>query len=317
MRCAILTLLSYLHVFVFADRTPNLRPHPPSTCADAGPWPCDEAGCPAPLISCSLSGSDSNNPDTTLSAHPRCNLTFGDIFERPPAGMAREAIQKHCKRSCGACTIDAAGVRDPGASHKHSAGSSCYPYGITFAKRVAHIAAVPTIVYAPRRGIPPGSSIEAKCCLFYTASARTHPVQSVQQVSYLCLCLYLRLHLPLCLCLNLHLCLRPRMQVWGERMLAERLASFGFLHIALNAASFASFYTHLWPALERENISFALVTSGEDTSLPWEEFSCRSPEMITKPRRTSLPAGAALRRFLVCHSLPTAYPFDLFPLFPS
>lgn len=64
-----------------------------STCTDGGPWPCLEAGCPRPMVTCA-----------DLTAHSRnvCNARFAHIWEHPPEGV--QEIWKVCPRSCGQCT---------------------------------------------------------------------------------------------------------------------------------------------------------------------------------------------------------------------
>ena len=81
-------------------------------------------------------------------------------------------------------------------------------------------------------------------------------------------------------------------------MLNDHLAHVGHLRIAMYSLDFNSFYTHLLPALERANHTFVLVTSTEDTSLPWEEFSCRGPYRHPAAGRQKLTPGQSLRIFL-------------------
>ena len=69
----------------------------PNICLDAGPWPCAERGCPAPSISCRLLAQDGV-----------CELRFSEVWEAPPAGLARTKIGEVCRRSCNTCDDDEA-----------------------------------------------------------------------------------------------------------------------------------------------------------------------------------------------------------------
>ena len=55
---------------------------------DGGPWPCSEAGCPAPLVTCEM-------------LEEYCASTFSDVWERPPHGLAGVEISMHCQKTCG------------------------------------------------------------------------------------------------------------------------------------------------------------------------------------------------------------------------
>ena len=63
-------------------------------CTDAGPWPCDEEGCPEPLIGCAH-----------LHADGLCAHTFADVFDEPPAGKAETIIHSACPATCGHCGV--------------------------------------------------------------------------------------------------------------------------------------------------------------------------------------------------------------------
>lgn len=59
-------------------------------CADSGPWPCSEEGCPAPTISCAM-----------LKAN--CDSTFADVWQKPPAGLSSVPVWQHCRATCNRC----------------------------------------------------------------------------------------------------------------------------------------------------------------------------------------------------------------------
>ena len=65
-------------------------------CADAGPWACDEAECPAPEMDCAA-----------LAAMGVCANGFGDVWDTPPAGTAAALISDLCPRACGKCQVGA------------------------------------------------------------------------------------------------------------------------------------------------------------------------------------------------------------------
>lgn len=70
-----------------------------SACEDAGPWPCNEAGCPGPLVYCEDLRRD-------------CTRAFSDVFDTVPDGLADSAIWMQCKKTCNQCEpAAAAGVR--------------------------------------------------------------------------------------------------------------------------------------------------------------------------------------------------------------
>ena len=59
-------------------------------CVDGGPWPCDEDGCPAPTVECSVLA-------------PACRYRFDAIWTRPPAGTAARLVSDACPWTCGGC----------------------------------------------------------------------------------------------------------------------------------------------------------------------------------------------------------------------
>ena len=59
-------------------------------CEDEGPWPCEEAGCPARLISCA-------------KLVKNCKSRFDQVWTRPPSGLAAHLVSDHCPATCGKC----------------------------------------------------------------------------------------------------------------------------------------------------------------------------------------------------------------------
>ena len=62
-------------------------------CEDAGPWPCEEAGCPSPVVGCAvLRGS--------------CNDLFDKVYKSPPPGLEGQFVYQQCRKSCKRCDGD-------------------------------------------------------------------------------------------------------------------------------------------------------------------------------------------------------------------
>ena len=59
-------------------------------CADQGPWPCDEAGCPEPTISCER-------------LRKNCDSMFDEVWTTPPAGLGGQIVSTFCPATCGKC----------------------------------------------------------------------------------------------------------------------------------------------------------------------------------------------------------------------
>lgn len=59
-------------------------------CVDNGPWPCEEAGCPSPSISCER-------------LKHNCHSRFADVWRTPPAGFEHANVIDQCPLSCGKC----------------------------------------------------------------------------------------------------------------------------------------------------------------------------------------------------------------------
>ena len=59
-------------------------------CADAGPWPCEEQGCPAATIGCADLKED-------------CTAKFSDVFSSPPVELADTRVWTKCPKSCDRC----------------------------------------------------------------------------------------------------------------------------------------------------------------------------------------------------------------------
>ena len=60
-------------------------------CVDEGPWQCHEEGCPSRVVTCAI-----------LSV--ACRARFGDVWRKPPPGMAGMKISQACPMSCQACS---------------------------------------------------------------------------------------------------------------------------------------------------------------------------------------------------------------------
>jgi len=83
-------------------------------CEDAGPWPCNEAGCPAPTVDCTALRGD-------------CARKFSDVFTKPPEGLAEQTIQTQCRKTCKNCeqpTTPPAGGKDRCVSWRQTGGCS-------------------------------------------------------------------------------------------------------------------------------------------------------------------------------------------------
>ena len=92
-----LLLLSYLGYSAHAQDA--------SPCADAGPWPCLEDGCPSASVSCGQLKGD-------------CSKQFKAVWrEFPEASLAEQPIWKACRKTCGKC-------REPEAHPDMKAGAS-------------------------------------------------------------------------------------------------------------------------------------------------------------------------------------------------
>ena len=77
-----------------------IAPFTSSDCTDAGPWPCDVAGCPSPEVSC-----------VDLVSLDYCAATIGEIWDPPPSGTdSADAVYRHCPRACGRCAPLRTGV---------------------------------------------------------------------------------------------------------------------------------------------------------------------------------------------------------------
>jgi len=70
------------------------KPKPDKPCVDRGPWPCTEAGCPAPSIGCSDLKSD-------------CKKKFSSIWAEAPEGLGDKKIWTQCRKTCDKCSSGA------------------------------------------------------------------------------------------------------------------------------------------------------------------------------------------------------------------
>lgn len=60
-------------------------------CVDAGPWPCVEAGCPAPTVTCAILSQS-------------CSARFDSIWEvLPEPRLLGVAVRDECPDACGLC----------------------------------------------------------------------------------------------------------------------------------------------------------------------------------------------------------------------
>ena len=77
------------------ERGPKKRrpkaPPKEASCTENGPWPCVEDGCPAASVSCGF------------LADGFCDLSFGDVWDNPPRGLADVPVWRECGRACGRC----------------------------------------------------------------------------------------------------------------------------------------------------------------------------------------------------------------------
>ena len=72
-------------------------------CEDAGPWPCEEAGCPSPVVGCAvLRGS--------------CNDLFDKVYKSPPPGLEGQFVYQQCRKSCKRCDGDPPRAERPAAA---------------------------------------------------------------------------------------------------------------------------------------------------------------------------------------------------------
>ena len=61
-----------------------------AACEDAGPWPCNEDGCPGPVVRC-------------FDMRRDCARAFSYVFAKPPYGLADSAIWTQCRKTCNRC----------------------------------------------------------------------------------------------------------------------------------------------------------------------------------------------------------------------
>jgi hypothetical protein len=61
-------------------------------CSDAGPWACEEEGCPASSLDCSM-----------LASLGVCPTAFGHVWQQPPQGLANVLVQERCPLACSRC----------------------------------------------------------------------------------------------------------------------------------------------------------------------------------------------------------------------
>ena len=61
-------------------------------CADAGPWVCEEDGCPSETLGCA-----------ELASLNACASMFADVWAVPPDGTNGRTVGALCPRTCGRC----------------------------------------------------------------------------------------------------------------------------------------------------------------------------------------------------------------------
>jgi hypothetical protein len=70
---------------------PPSPPSPPAPlCADAGPWPCLEPGCPARSVGCA-------------NMSEMCSQRFGGVLQHPPPNTSKRWVSDLCPVTCDAC----------------------------------------------------------------------------------------------------------------------------------------------------------------------------------------------------------------------
>ena len=78
-------------VHIYACSTPAnlLRMFGEPSCSDAGPWPCEEEGCPLPSLGCA-----------DLAELGVCRSAFSDIWTTPPANAAGRTTKSKTRPMC-------------------------------------------------------------------------------------------------------------------------------------------------------------------------------------------------------------------------
>lgn len=70
-------------------------------CEDAGPWSCEENGCPLPSITCDY-----------LASADTCDKTFGAVWEQPPPEVGSHEVWRLCPLSCQMCGLASVAIDD-------------------------------------------------------------------------------------------------------------------------------------------------------------------------------------------------------------
>ena len=95
------------HVYSCSTPANLLRLFGEPSCSDAGPWPCEEEGCPLPSLGCA-----------DLAELGVCASAFSDIWTTPPADAAGRTVESLCPRTCGKCPSPAGGGARPAAMER-------------------------------------------------------------------------------------------------------------------------------------------------------------------------------------------------------
>jgi hypothetical protein len=82
-------------------------PEPVVCDTDGGPWPCTEKGCPGKTVSC---------PE--IAKLKMCEKTFGNLFAKPPEGLALTMTKSVCCKSCAPEKTPAPPPKKRGAKRK-------------------------------------------------------------------------------------------------------------------------------------------------------------------------------------------------------
>ena len=133
------------HLSLKAYIRTELQPLPNEECLDAGPWPCDEDGCPANPLGCA-----------ELASLGLCEHRFDEVWDAPPAGLTNHARVVHrCPVVCGACSPQKAGESGEVASTRRRASDdAALPQEHIAAGSDAAGADAPYVVFTrpPQRG---------------------------------------------------------------------------------------------------------------------------------------------------------------------
>ena len=117
---------------VYSCSTPAilLRIFGEPSCSDAGPWPCEEEGCPSPSLGCA-----------DLAELGVCLSAFSDIWTTPPANAAGRTTES-------TTSPDVAGQRGPSGLLAEAGRALGQPRASSGAERVSWPKPVPAALFA-------------------------------------------------------------------------------------------------------------------------------------------------------------------------